>query len=131
MPAYVEMVGRSWRETLPICSAATIGDVFVTFAIYGAVALASSSWLGWGLSGNWVPFAAAAVLGAVTAAGIEWYATGTSRWSYTPRMPLLPLNLGVWPILQLTVLVPLSVALARLLSRRACGPEARHGPHSE
>lgn len=34
MPAYAEMAGRPWLDTLLPCTRAAMGDVVITFAIY-------------------------------------------------------------------------------------------------
>src|SRR5713226_9123430 len=67
MPAYAEMAGRSWRETLPRCTVATLGDVVITFAVYGVGSLAAGQ-VRWGVTGKWNVYATAALLGAVNAA---------------------------------------------------------------
>lgn len=43
MPAYAEMAGRSWRQTVPTCTLAAVGDVGMTLAIYAVGALAAGS----------------------------------------------------------------------------------------
>ena len=41
MPAYIEMVERSWAEAALPCAFAALGDVAMTFAIYGFGCLAA------------------------------------------------------------------------------------------
>lgn len=41
------------------------------------------------------------------------------KWSYAPTMPLVPyLRVGLMPILQMTLLLPLSFYLAGLLNKK-------------
>lgn len=112
MPAYNELAGRSWSEALVPCTLATFGDVAITLAIYAVGAVAAGR-LRWGMSGGWNVYTAAALLGAASATAIEWGALGSGRWSYSESMPIVPvLGVGLWPLLQLTLLVPASIWLA-------------------
>src|SRR5439155_395100 len=86
MPAYAEMAGRPWLDTVRTCTLAALGDVAITLGIYGAGALAMRD-LGWAATGRWPVFGAAAVLGAVCAFVFERIALAAGRWSYTDRMP--------------------------------------------
>ncbi len=118
MPAYTEMAGRNWTETIPTCTLATLGDVAVTLIIYGIGALAAGQGR-WGTTGQWNVYATASLLGAVSAAGIEWKVALSGYWSYNEHMPVIPLlGVGLWPFLQLTLLVPLSLAVAAWWVRR-------------
>jgi hypothetical protein len=61
----------------------------------------------------------AAAVGALGAVGLEWYALASGRWSYNERMPIVPLvNVGLWPVLQMTLLPSLSALLAVSLTAR-------------
>ncbi len=121
MPAYAEMARRPWRETALPCTLATVGDVVVTFSVYGLGALAAGR-LRWGAAGGWNVYAAAALLGGATAVGIEWRALATGRWSYGEAMPVVPaLGVGLWPLLQLALLVPGAFWVARWWAGRASG----------
>ena len=112
MPAYAEMAGRPWLETAPRCASAALGDVALTLAAYGLGALAAGCWR-WGLAGSWNVYAATALLGEVLAAAFEWRSLASGRWSYAPPMPVVPaLGVGLWPLLQLILLSPLSLAVA-------------------
>lgn len=118
MSAYAETAGRPWRETLRTCTIASLGDVIVTAAILGLGALAAGSST-WPATGRWNVYLFAALLGAVSALAFEWYALATGRWSYSADMPVLPtLRVGLWPLLQLTLLVPGSLWAARWWRRR-------------
>jgi hypothetical protein len=118
MPAYAEMAHSPWWETVPACTRATLGDVVFTFAIYGLGALAAGR-LDWGLKPRWNVYATATILGAACAVAFEWWAVGSGRWSYHARMPIVPvLHVGLWPLLQLTILVPAALGMAAWWTRR-------------
>ena len=113
MPAFVEMAGRSWIETALPCARAAVGDGAMTLAIYGFGALAAGD-LRWGLVGGWNVYLSGVLLGGGFAAAFEWYSLASDRWTYNEFMPITPvLGVGLWPLLQLPLLVPLSWAIAR------------------
>lgn len=117
MGAYAEMAGRRWAETARSCTVATSADVGITSAIYVIGALAAGD-IRWWLTGRWNVYAVCALLGFLAAWFIECQAVAAGRWSYTANMPKLPLiRTGAWPLLQLTLLVPVSVWLAGRISR--------------
>jgi hypothetical protein len=90
-----------------------VGDVGIILGIYAARALAAGD-LGWGLRGRWNNYATAAVLGLAVAALVEHAALAAGRWSYTERMPVVSvLGAGPWPLLQMTLLPPLTFLCAR------------------
>ncbi len=113
MPAFVETAGYSWTSTLGFCTRAAVGDVGILLGIYAAGALAAGD-LGWGLRGRWNNYATAAVLGLAAAVLVEHAALAAGRWSYTERMPIVSvLDAGLWPLLQMTLLPPLTFWFAR------------------
>jgi hypothetical protein len=113
MSAYVETAGHSWTSTLALCTRAAVGDVGIILGIYAVGALAAGD-LGWGLVGRWNIYATAAVLGLACAALVEHAALAAGRWSYTERMPVVSvIGAGLWPLLQMTLLPPLTVWIAR------------------
>ncbi|MDP2605000.1 MAG: hypothetical protein Q8S00_20835 [Deltaproteobacteria bacterium] len=119
MSAYVETAGPSWTSTLGLCTRAAVGDVGIILGIYAAGALAAGD-LGWGLRGRWNIYATAAVLGLAYAALVEHAALAAGRWSYTERMPVVPgLDAGLWPLLQMTLLPPLTFLFARRWAGRS------------
>lgn len=118
MPAYTELAGVSWRESVRICTVATLGDAAITLGICGVGAIATRR-LRWGLEGGWNVYLTAALLGGACAAAIEWRALAFGRWSYSDRMPIVAvLGVGLWPLLQLVLLVPAAVWIAAWRARR-------------
>jgi len=119
MSAYVETAGHSWMSTLGLCTRAAVGDVGILLGIYAAGALAAGD-LGWGLRGRWNTYATAAVLGLAYAALVEHAALAAGRWSYTERMPVVSvLGAGLWPLLQMALLPPLTFLFARWWAGRS------------
>jgi hypothetical protein len=118
MSAYVETAGQSWTSTLGLCTRAAGGDVGLIVGIYAAGALAAGD-LGWGVRGRWNIYVMAAILGLACAALVEHAALAAGRWSYTERMPVVSvLGAGLWPLLQMTLLPPLTFVFARWCAGR-------------
>lgn len=100
--------GADFRAMWWHCFVASLGDGVLVLLILAA------GWLRWRNAG-WFrqPGAGhyALMLGAGLLAGmaVEWVAVHIlERWSYTPRMPLLPLlQIGIVPLAQMLLLPPL------------------------
>ena len=108
MPAYAvppQSLGRSaLAHIVP-----SLGDVAITLGVYAIAALAAGS-LNWGMSGGWNVYATTAILGGASATVYEWIALARGWWSYSDLMPVVPLlGVGLWPLLQLTLLIPAAV----------------------
>jgi hypothetical protein len=115
MPAY-EPPARACASTALAHVVPSLGDGALTFAVYGVCALAAGRWR---LAGAWNEYAAAALLGGGCAVAYEWKALASGWWSYSDRMPIVPLlGVGLWPILQLTLLIPFALWMATWWSRR-------------
>jgi hypothetical protein len=118
MSAYVETAGQSLTSTLGLCTRAVVGDVGIILGIYAAGALAAGD-PSWGLRDSWNIYATAAVLGPAYAA------LAAGRWSYTERMPVVSvLGVGLWPLLQMTLLPPLTFLFARWWTGRSATKKA-------
>jgi hypothetical protein len=111
MIAYADMAGRAWTSTTWRCLRASVGDVALTIAaVYLSVWVARRP--------PWVYVVAAAV-GSVIGLVVEWTGLSVGAWAYNERMPIVPvLGVGVWPLLQLTVLVPVTMWAATRGFRR-------------
>ena len=119
MSGYVETAGHSWSSTLALCTRAAVGDVGIILGICAAGSLAAGD-LSWGLRGRWNIYATAAVLGLAYAALVEHAALAAERWSYTERMLVVPgLGAGLWPLLQMTLLPPLTFWIAQWWAGRS------------
>jgi hypothetical protein len=113
MSAYVETAGYSWTSTLGRCTRAAVGDVGIILGIYltGALIVRDT---GWGLRGRWNMYAMAAILGFAYAVLVEDAGLAAGSWSYTGHMPVVPvLGVGLWPLLQMTLLPPLVFLFAK------------------
>ncbi|MDA1169465.1 MAG: hypothetical protein O3A36_03950, partial [bacterium] len=59
-----------------------------------------------------------AAIGLCIAVGIEWRALLFERWAYTDVMPIIPyLKVGLTPMLQMILLLPLSMYLTKIFVR--------------
>ena len=102
--AYVAHPGMLRR-----CTLASFADAAITAAIYAVGALATKRLL-WATTRTWNVYLTCAVLGFVYAVLVERHAIAAHRWVYSETMPVIPaLQAGLWPVLQLTLLVPVSV----------------------
>jgi len=115
---------------LPITLYATLGDVAYTLLAYALFAFYRRDW-SWIRSLTRKDLALLALTGFTIATFVEWKAFLFGRWTYTPDMPLI-LGFGVSPLLQMSILLPLSIAvtsylLAALSRGGASGSWAR--PH--
>lgn len=60
------------------------------------------------------------VVALALASGVELYALAAGRWTYTDIAPLVPgTKISVLPVMQLLVLLPLSLFLARFITLKA------------
>jgi len=119
MPGYAEAAGRGWGETAGMCTIAALRDLTLTLSIFAIVALAAGA-ARWAIQWRWNGYLAAAVLGALVATGYEWRILAFGPWRYTTAMPIIPrLGVGLWPFLQLPILVPASLAVGALAARGA------------
>jgi len=104
--------------SMPVTLFATLGDVMYTLIVVGGVSLARRSFAWLSRLGR-TEVLVLAVIGFVIAVFVELKGLGLGRWEYLPTMPIIPiLNVGLSPILQMTILLPLSIFLAGFLSRK-------------
>lgn len=106
-----------------VCVVASLVDGLLVLLILGVgrVVFGRSDWYEQaGLRGYLVMLAS----GVAISVGIEWTAIYLLRWwSYSTRMPLMPiLNIGLTPLIQMLVLPPLIFRLVAGVSRYVCGP---------
>lgn len=106
MRAYATLADQPWDSTIFPCSVAALADAGLTLAICGVSILLARAGL--------PLLASSALLGAVAAVVIEKVELARGSWSYSEEMPIVPVvGAGLWPLLQLTLLVPVAIALAR------------------
>ncbi len=103
----------SFPQHLPVCFIGTMGDVALTLSVYLIVALFKDNF-GWLAASNKKDVTALAVIGFFLAVGIEQRALLLGRWGYKDIMPIIPyLKVGLTPVFQMTLLLPLSVYLTK------------------
>lgn len=101
----------SFGQHFFICFLGTIGDVIFTVVVYLIISVLKSDF-GWVVRLNKADILVLAIVGFFFALGIEWRALLSERWAYADSMPLLPyFHVGLTPVLQMTLLLPLSFYL--------------------
>lgn len=107
---YEKMEGR-----LPVFVFATAGDVAYAFLAVLVAALFKGSLL-WFLQASALDYVGLALLGFFMAVFVEYKAMALRRWEYTDRMPRI-FGLGLTPLIQMTVLLPLSVFITAVIGK--------------
>lgn len=108
MRAYAGLAEQNWLETVAPCTLAALGDVLLTLLIYGIGALGARDWR-WASKQPVNAYATGSLLGLILGIAIERVAKETGAWRYAETMPIIPLvDAGLWPLLQLALLVPVS-----------------------
>jgi hypothetical protein len=100
---------------LPVYVFATIGDVFYTLLAVLIIALARREFM-WMHKVRTVDYATLAALGFAIAIFVETKAHIYNRWEYTDAMPII-WGYGLSPLIQMTVLLPLSVFITMVVVR--------------
>ena len=101
----------SFGQHLPLCFLGTIGDVVFTAAVYLSIAMLKNDF-GWIMRLSSKDIFVLVAVGFFFALGIEWRALLFGRWGYADIMPIIPyFQVGLTPILQMTLLLPLSFYL--------------------
>ena len=107
----------SFSQHFYACLIGTFGDVVITLSVYAAIALLKND-PNWIATMNKKDIAVIAAIGLFIALGIEWRALFSGRWAYAEAMPLVPyLKAGILPVIQMTVLLPLSFFIVRRSAR--------------
>lgn len=102
---------------LPVWVYATLGDVAYTLVAGLLIALFKGrmDWVG---DARGRDYPGLAILGFTIALLVEYKALALHRWAYAAAMPIIPyLHVGLSPILQMTLLLPLSVWIAARVTR--------------
>ena len=96
-----------------------LGDVSYTLGAYAFLALVKRNLL-WLKDWDWTGYASLAILGAFIGLFVEYKALALHRWAYTSDMPLV-FGVGLSPLLQMMILLPLSVAITAYIMRDVRG----------
>lgn len=107
----------SFIEHFSACFVGTIGDVIITLSVYCMVALLKNDF-DWLRALNKKDIILLAIVGFFIAVGIEQRALLQGRWAYADAMPVISyLEVGLTPILQMTLLLPFSIYLTKKLKK--------------
>lgn len=107
----------SFDQHFLICFLGTIGDVIFTLTVYFVISLLKGD-IRWIVRLSKIDILILAIIGFFFALGIEWRALLFERWAYADSMPIIPyFQVGLMPILQMTLLLPLSFYLTSKWSR--------------
>lgn len=105
--AYVESTGPflyRLRHCLPMAGTDALWTLALWALVTGAMQRADPAWR----------LTTVAALGAVSAVAVERVALADGRWTYNALMPIVPIvNVGLWPVAQITILPVITVWLTR------------------
>lgn len=105
----------SFTQHFFICLMGTFGDVLITLMVFIFIVVIKKDAF-WIAKQNGGDYIASAFLGLLIAIGIEQNALLLEKWVYSSVMPLLPyLQVGLTPVLQMVILLPLSFYLTAKL----------------
>lgn len=107
-----------WTLGFPVILLATIGDALYSLAAF-ALACSFKKSSAWVRDASFADYCALVALGFFIALFVEYKGLFLDRWEYTPDMPIIPIfGVGLSPVLQMTLLLPLSVWFVSLFDRR-------------
>jgi len=110
-PLYTQFAGLSWTEHALPCLPAALGDVVIAAVAHAFAGALTRRWR-WPFERNrMAPALLWLAAGLVITVTFELLAVSWGRWAYTERMPQV-LGVGLSPLLQWTLLPPLSLLLA-------------------
>ncbi len=122
MPVYLTS-GLSVVLHVAWCVLASIGDTIMTYGIIGIAYVVLRRIRN---APNGVRlYAMTAIIGLPIAALVEFVALHARFWAYDPSMPTL-FGIAIFPLLQLSVLTPVALAITELLSRRKRDDSMEH-----
>lgn len=102
-------------QHFPMCFVGTIGDVLITLLVLAFIWLLKED-----RPKTIADFLALAIIGFIVAVAIEQHALLVGKWSYEAAMPIIPvLEVGLTPIIQMTLLLPLSFYLANFFNKKS------------
>lgn len=105
---------QSFSEHFSICLVGTLGDVVITLSVLAFLWLLIKKDMS-----RPADFLGLAIIGFIIAIAIEQNALLAGKWNYVLAMPIIPwLNVGLAPIVQMTLLLPLSFYVAGLFNKK-------------
>jgi hypothetical protein len=110
--------GYEHITNLPITVYATLGDVLYTIFAYLIMAIIKHD-IQWLKNMSINDILIIATLGLFIAIFVEYKALLLFRWQYSSAMPIIPiLNIGLSPVLQMTVLLPASLNIVKIIMKK-------------
>ncbi len=107
-----------WSGSMPVYWLATVGDVLYTLGAFALVSAIKKSYE-WISSATVSDYFMLVTLGCLIALFVEYKGLALDRWEYRPEMPLIPmLGVGLSPILQMAILLPVTFFVTQWLSAR-------------
>ncbi len=113
--------GYEHLTTLPIEVYATLGDIAYSIVAIILISLfkRNTEWLKQPSKHDYLVLAS---IGFLIALFVEYKALALGRWFYLSSMPIIPiLHVGLSPILQMTLLLPLSIYIISRMYKRVVG----------
>lgn len=108
----------AWSGNIPVYFLATLGDVLYTLGAFALVSAIKKTY-------DWMKAATAqgyfllVAIGFLVALFVEYKAMVFMKWEYLPEMPIIPiLNVGLSPVVQMSLLLPLSIFLTNVIASR-------------
>lgn len=97
---------------------ATVGDVLYTLGAFALISAIKRS-VDWVHDAQLADYFSFVALGFLIALFVEYKGLALEKWQYLPEMPIIPvLQVGLTPVLQMALLLPVTFFLAsRLISR--------------
>ncbi len=94
-------------------------DVIITLLVFAFLRLIKKD-----LPQTISDFFCLAIIGLIIAIAIEQNALLAGKWNYAPSMPIIPgLKVGLIPVIQMTVLLPLSFYLTQIFNQKSIADE--------
>lgn len=109
-PFFEGMTHAPHWQAVKFCTAASVGDAFISLLAYWSISAASRSrlWLLQPTAGRMSGFVAVGL--AITIVGERLAVGPMARWAYSAAMPVIPwVGVGLMPVLQWMMLPPLIV----------------------
>jgi hypothetical protein len=104
---------EEWAGTIPVYWLATVGDVLYTLGAFALVSAIKKTYE-WIHTATLSDYLMLVTLGCLIALFVEYKGIALDRWEYLPDMPIIPiLGVGLSPVLQMALLLPLSVFLTQ------------------
>jgi len=114
---------EQWSGSTPVYWLATIGDVLYTLGAFALVSAIKKSYE-WIMNATLTDYLMLVTLGCFIALFVEYKGLALDRWQYRPDMPIIPiLGVGVSPILQMSLLLPLTILVTQWMTRRFSSKE--------